>query len=83
MKPVELANPDVVLTPPPDMPECGILTAVKFDEGGNRGFVSLWKPSVAEIRAIVQGGCISLAVCGGAHPPVTLGVQDVQGNLVE
>ena len=83
MKPVELANPDVVLTPPDDMPECGILTAVKFDEGGNRGFVSVWQLSPAELRALVQGGTITLAVVGGSHPPVALGVQDVQGNLVE
>ena len=83
MKPVELANPDVMLLPPPDMPECGTLTAVKFDEGGQQGFVSVWRPSNAELRALVQGGTITLAVIGGSHPPVALGVQDTEGNLVE
>jgi hypothetical protein len=83
MKPVELQNPDVVLLPPPDMPECGTLTAVKFDEGGSRGFVSVWQPSPDELRALVQGGCVTLAIVGTGHPPVAVGVQDAQGNLVE
>lgn len=83
MKPVELQNPDVVLLPPPDMPECGTLMAIKFDEDGTRGFVSFWRPSPDELSALVKGGCVSLAIVGTGHPPVAVGVKDVQGNLVE
>lgn len=83
MKPVELQNPDVVLLPPEGMPECGTLTAIKFNEEGRQGFVSVWRPSLQEIRALIQGGTITLAVSGTGHPPVALGVQDAFGNLVE
>ena len=83
MKPVELENPDVVLRGPADMPECGDLTAIMVSENGYPGFVSLWKPSQAELAALMKGGAVALSVVGRSHPPVALGVMDISGNPVD
>lgn len=80
MKPVVLENPDVVLMPPPDMPECQPLTAVKHDDGENQGFVSVWRPSKAEAQALIEGGAVVVFVAGSGHPPIALGVQTVTGE---
>ena len=83
MKPVELENPDIVLRGPADMPECGNLTAVKVNENGYPGFVSLWKPSRAELAALMKGGAVAIHIVGMSHPPVALGVMDISGNPVD
>ena len=84
MKPVELENPDIVLRGPEDMPECGELTAViERDEHGRQYFVSLWTPTIEEIRALAKGGRVALSIAGAGHPPVALGVMDKRGNLVD
>lgn len=82
MKPVKLENPDIVLRGPEDMPECGNLTAVKVNENGYPGFVSLWKPSQAELAALMKGGAVSIHIVGRSHPPVAPGVIDINGNPV-
>ena len=83
MKPVELENPDIVLRGPADMPGCGDLTAIMVSENGYPGFVSLWKPSQAELAALMKGGAVTLSVVGMSHPPVALGVMDISGNPVD
>ena len=80
MKPVVLPNPDVVLMPPPDMPECQPLTAVRHDDGDVTGFVSVWKPSKAEAAALAAGGTVVVFVAGSGHPPIALGVQTITGE---
>lgn len=83
MTPVKLENPDIVLRGPEDMPECGNLTAVKVNKNGYLGFVSLWKPSQAELAALMKGGAVSIHIVGMSHPPVALGVIDINGNPVD
>lgn len=80
MRPIVLENPDVVLMPPDDMPECQPLTAVKFTDDGVSGFVSVWKPSREEVAALAAGGSVVVFVAGSGHPPIALGVQDTAGN---
>lgn len=83
MKPVVLQNPDIVLMPPDDMPECQPLTAVRFDQEGVDGFVSVWRPSAAEVRALAEGGAVVVFVAGSSHPPIALGVQDRNGEQAD
>ena len=84
MKPVELENPDIRLAGPEDVPECGELTAVIDRDGhGRKCFVSLWTPTIEEIRALAKGGCVALSIAGAWHPPVALGVMDKRGNVVD
>ena len=83
MTPVKLKNPDIVLRGPEDMPECGNLTAVKVNKDGYPGFVSLWKPSQAELAALMKGGAVSIHIVGMSHPPVALGVIGINGNPVD
>ena len=83
MKPVKLENPDVVLRGPADMPECGDLTAIMVSENGYPGFVSLWKPSQAELAALMKGGTVAIHIVGMSHPPVAVGVMDINGNSVD
>ena len=83
MKPVELEDPDIVLRSPEDMPECGNLTAHIVYENERPGIVSLWKPSLAEFVALMKGGAVTLHIVGMSHPPVAIGVMDVNGNQVD
>lgn len=84
MKPVELENPDIVLHGPADTPECGELTAtIELDEHGRPYFVSLWMPTIKEIMALMNGGAVALHIVGRSHPPVAVGVMDINGNPVD
>lgn len=84
MKSVELQNPDIRLTGPEDMPECGELTAmIARNEHGRQYFVSFWKPTREEITALVRGGSFTLTIAGPEHPPVALGVLDREGRLID
>ena len=84
MKPVKLENPDIVFRGPADMPECGELTAtIEIDEHGRPYFVSLWVPTIKEIMALLSGGAVALRIVGRSHPPVAVGVMDINGNSVD
>ena len=84
MRLVELQNPDIRLTCPEDMPECGELTAmIARDEHERPYVVSFWKPTREEVIALVRGGGIALSIAGSKHPPVALGVLDREGRLID
>lgn len=84
MKPVIFPNADVVLKGPADMPECGDLTAfIEHDENGTQYLMSVWRPSIAEIRALTKGGRFVLSICGTIHPPVAIGVINNDGDLID
>jgi len=37
---------------------------------GHPVMVSLWEPSPAELKTLVEGGSVRLTILGTAHPPV-------------
>ena len=76
MKPVKFEGANCTHT----APGCKDLPSLHILDGGHLSVTSVWKPSVEDLEALNNGGCICLNVLGG-QPPVALWVQEV--NIVE
>lgn len=42
---------------------------------GHPVMVSLWEPSPAELKTLMEGGSVRLTILGTAHPPVMVGAE--------
>lgn len=43
---------------------------------------SAWKPSEEELKALNEGGCITIGLVGSAFPPLVVGVDPRSGDPV-
>ena len=74
MTPLRIENATRVLAESQDE----YLALAILDETGTNGvngMTSLWEPSPAELRELVQGGAVRLTILGTKHPPVILATQ--------
>ena len=55
--------------------ECGALPVTRAEVEGQPVMVSFWKPDAAELKALVDGGSVSLWIYGQGHPVVAVGVE--------
>lgn len=81
MKPIPLKNPDVRFLPPEGWDaeiqgECGILDAYKEPSLGH--FTTFWRPEPEELAALNRGAPICLRVVSRVHPPVSVGVLELE-----
>jgi hypothetical protein len=53
---------------------CSSLAIADIQQGDNNVMVSAWKPTPAEIAALLRGESVYLYVWGTNHPPVYVGV---------
>lgn len=61
--------------------ECGALPIRDQMNGDVPAMLSAWRPDAAEIEALANGATITLSVLGTAHPPVSMFVDGVSGEL--
>ena len=52
-------------------------------EDGSPFMCSLWKPTIKELEALLNGGDIVLSIMGLQHPPVKLYVRDCKAEIVK
>lgn len=55
---------------------CDSLPVMRTPWNGVPAFVSLWKPSIAELAHLCAGGHVRLCVVGQLHPPVAVDVVE-------
>lgn len=67
---------NMLLGPPPTMPECDTLPATATIDGESMIISSFWLPSPEELAALNKGGFVMLSVHGQHHPPVSLAVTE-------
>ena len=51
---------------------------VRAEEGLPTRLTSAWRPSPEELEVLNAGGCVTVTVWSGNHPPLSLGVQAPQ-----
>ena len=59
-----------MLLDPPSGEEADVESLPVFDTG--ESLISFWRPSEAELAALLAGGLITLTIMGATHPPVLL-----------
>jgi len=83
MNPTQHPSNNFVLGAPPDWDQtgpvpCRALAATRaLYPNGEPVILSYWRPSAADLAALNAGALLELAVAGGAHPPVWIGVEGV------
>lgn len=80
MEIVDITNPTIILAE--NQPEYQNLPVLCEAVGDSQSMTSLWFPTNEELKALVDGGCVRLSVMGFSHPPVLVGVQDTDGQVV-
>jgi hypothetical protein len=55
---------------------CDSLPVMRTPWHGIPSFISIWKPSIAELNHLLKGGHVRLLVVGETHPPVSLDVLE-------
>jgi hypothetical protein len=81
MRPVEIAGATHVLGAPLDWDplkqgDCvGLPVRLLNDPDVGPEWKSAWRPSPAELVALMNGGVVLLTVCGDGHPPVMIEVS--------
>ena len=78
MKPRRTVESTNVLTLPGGNEDSDLWFAHCEAEDGSHVFRSVWELTEEDRKAIAGGANIFLEVWGGGHPPVTLGVTDIQ-----
>lgn len=53
---------------------CDALPVTDHELDGMPAMMSFWRPSEAELQALLAGGLVALTVLGATHPPVSVGV---------
>ncbi len=54
---------------------CDALPVTRTHMNGQPAIVSYWRPTPAEIQALIAGACVQLWIIGQTHPPVAVEVS--------